>query len=127
MGIILAVVVLPLLLISIVFNTLGVVSLFRFPDIYTRLHGATKCTTFGTLFSVFALLIYSLGRYFVTGEARFVVLLVHTVIAAAVLMISNPTGAHALARASHRKGFLPEPAVVDDLEESERKKGGFAA
>jgi multicomponent Na+:H+ antiporter subunit G len=114
-------------LISLIFNCLGVVSLYRFPDVYTRLHGATKCSTFGTLFAVFGLLLYSLTRFLATegeGGDRFLVLFIHTAIAAVVLLISNPTGAHALARAAHRSGILPYPAVVDNLEEAEKRKGG---
>jgi multicomponent Na+:H+ antiporter subunit G len=118
------------LLISLVFNCLGVISLYRFPDVYTRLHGATKCSTFGTLFAVFGLLLYSLIRFLAeegTEGDRFLVLFIHTVIAVVVLLISNPTGAHALARAAHRSGVLPHPAVVDSLEETEKRKGGVAA
>ncbi len=116
-----------LLLVSLVFNCLGVVSLYRFPDVYTRLHGATKCTTFGTLFAIFALLLYSFVRFMaVEGESRFLVFFIHLVIAGAVLMISNPTGAHALARAAHRTGIMPEPAIVDALEEMDKRKGGAA-
>ena len=117
-----------LLLVSLFFNCMGVISMYRFPDVYTRLHGATKCTTFGTLFAVFALLLYSFVRFMaVEGEIRFLVLFIHTFIAGAVLLISNPTGAHALARAAHRSGILPEPAVTDKLEEMEKemkKRGG---
>jgi multicomponent Na+:H+ antiporter subunit G len=117
-----------LLLVGLTFNCLGVVSLYRFPDVYTRMHGATKCTTFGTLFIVFALLLYSLVRFFaVEGETRFLVFFVHTVIAGVVLLISNPTGAHALARAAHRAKILPTPSIVDALEEKEKNKGGIAA
>jgi multicomponent Na+:H+ antiporter subunit G len=120
------------LLVSIFFNCLGVVSLYRFPDVYTRLHGATKCTTFGTLFAVFALLAYSLIRFLAEEDgSRFMVLFIHVVIAGIVLLISNPTGAHALARAAHRSGTLPEPAVVDALEKTRKhagsSKGGAAA
>lgn len=115
-----------LLLVSLVFNCLGVISLYRFPDVYTRLHGATKCTTFGTLFAVFALLLYSLIRFLAVGESRFMVLFVHVIIAGVVLLISNPTGGHALARAAHRSGVLPEPAIVDALEEMEKSKEGVA-
>ncbi len=116
-----------LLLVSLVFNCLGVVSLYRFPDVYTRLHGATKCTTFGTLFAIFALLLYSFVRFMaVEGESRFLVFFIHLVIAGAVLMISNPTGAHALARAAHRTGIMPEPSIVDALEEMDKRKGGAA-
>ena len=105
-----------LLLVSLFFNCLGVVSQYRFPDVYTRLHGATKCTTFGTLFSIFALLFYSFFRFLSDGESRFMVFFAHAVIAGAVLLVSNPTGGHALARAAHRSGILPEPAIVDALE-----------
>ena len=116
-----------LLLVSVVFNCLGVISLYRFPDVYTRLHGATKCTTFGTLFAVFALLLYSIVRFMaVEGESRFLVLFIHTAIAAVVLLISNPVGGHALARAAHRSGILPYPSVVDTLEDAEKLKGGEA-
>jgi len=111
-----------LLLVSLFFNCLGVVSLYRFPDVYTRLHGATMCTTFGTLFALFALLLYSFVRFIaVEDESRFLVFFIHAIIAGAVLLITNPTGGHALARAAHRSGVLPEPAIVDALEERERE------
>ena len=120
------------LLVGLFFNCMGVASLYRFPDVYTRIHGATKCTTFGTLFSVFALLLYAFGRFLAAeGENRFLVFIIHTIIAGAVLLITNPTGCHALARAAHRSGVLPEPAIVDVLEEAERemkkREGGTAA
>jgi multicomponent Na+:H+ antiporter subunit G len=111
-----------LLLVSLFFNCLGVASLYRFPDVYTRLHGATKCTTFGTLFAIFGLLLYSFVHFMVSGERRFLVLFIHVVIGGAVLLISNPTGGHALARATHRSGILPEPAAVDALEEADKRK-----
>jgi multicomponent Na+:H+ antiporter subunit G len=115
-----------LLLVSLFFNCLGVVSLYRFPDVYTRLHGATKCSTFGTLFVVFGLLLYSFARFMAAGERRFLVLFIHVVVGGVVLLISNPTGAHALARAAHRAGILPEPAIVDALEDANSKKEAAA-
>ncbi len=115
-----------LLLVSLFFNGLGSFSLYRFPDVYTRLHGATKCTTFGTLFAGFAVVLFSLIRFLETGETRFLVLLIHTLIAAMVLLVTNATSAHAIARAAHRSGVLPARAVVDRLEEHDEKKGGAA-
>ena len=41
----------------------------------------------------------------------------HTIVALAALVITNPTGAHAIARAAHRSGVKPKFAVVDRLEE----------
>ena len=116
-----------LLLVSLFFNTLGIVSLYRFPDVYTRMHGATKCSTFGTLFTVFALLFYSFVRFMIEGESRFLVLMIHVFIGGVVLLISNPTGAHALARAAYRSGTLPEPAATDALENAQKSKGGVTA
>jgi multicomponent Na+:H+ antiporter subunit G len=120
-----------LLLVSLTFNCLGVAAIYRFPDVYTRMHGATKCTTFGTLFSVFALLLYSCTRFIsAEGQNRFFVLFLHVLIAGAVLLVTNPTGAHALARAAHRSGILPDPAIADALEETEKtqkSRGGTAA
>ncbi|MDR1740843.1 MAG: monovalent cation/H(+) antiporter subunit G [Synergistaceae bacterium] len=122
MTVILFLLVLALLLVSVTFNCLGTASLYRFPDVYTRMHGATKCTTFGTLFASFALLLYSFVRFMLSGESRFMVLFIHTAVAAIVLLISNPTGAHAMARAAHRAGFLPHPCLIDALEEAEKAK-----
>ena len=115
------------ILISLFFKSLGAFSLFRFPDVYTRLHGATKCTTFGTLFAAFSVAVYSAAEYYATREPRFLVLFIHTLVAAMVLLVTNATGAHAIARAAHRSGVLPAMAVVDRLEEKDGEKGGAAA
>lgn len=40
--------------IGVIFNCLGSVGLLRFPDVYTRLHAATKATTFGSIFTSLA-------------------------------------------------------------------------
>ena len=116
--------VLACLLVSLFFNALGAFSLYRFPDVYTRLHGATKCTTFGTIFIAFAVVIYAIGRHLENGEPRFRVLIVHALVAVMVLLLTNATGAHAIARAAHRSGLMPARAVVDRLEEKESRKGG---
>ncbi|MDP2973600.1 MAG: monovalent cation/H(+) antiporter subunit G, partial [Candidatus Diapherotrites archaeon] len=34
--------------IGLIFQALGSISLHRFPDAYTRMHGTTKCATFGS-------------------------------------------------------------------------------
>lgn len=112
-----------LLGIGLVFNTLGAVSLFRFPDVYTRMHGATKCTTFGSIFTSFAVIAYAISKYFSLGEGRFIVLIIHAVIAVLALLITNATSAHAIARAAHRSGVSPKFAVVDRLVEKADKGG----
>ncbi len=99
--------------ISVAFNGLGVIALIRFPDVYTRLHGATKCTTFGSIFTTLAIIAYGFAR----GGAAHETLAIHTIIALFAILITNPTGAHAIARAAHRSGVRPKGAVVDRLED----------
>ncbi|MBO8153326.1 monovalent cation/H(+) antiporter subunit G [Thermovirga sp.] len=115
------------LIVGTLFNFLGTVALYRFPDVYTRLHGTTKCTTFGSIFTSAAVVLFALQKLASSGEGRFGTLAVHAVIAVAALLITNPTGAHAIARAAHRSGIMPKFAVVDRLAEDQKKKGGVSA
>jgi multicomponent Na+:H+ antiporter subunit G len=102
------------LAIGALFNGLGAVALHRFPDVYTRLHGATKCTTFGSIFSISAVVVYGAMR----GGAVGINMVIRAVLALVFLLLTNPTGSHALARAAHRAGIKPFRAVVDRLEEA---------
>jgi len=103
--------------IGLFFNLLGAIGLHRFPDIYTRLHAATKCTTFGSIFLVVAVMIQSISVWVTEGgSSPQSVLTIHAFIALVCLMVTNPTSAHAIARAAHRSGVKPARAVVDDLE-----------
>jgi len=104
-----------LLGIGLTFNFLGAIGLHRFPDVYTRLHAATKCTTFGSLFIAIAIILYSLIQWY-GGNAQDGILAAHTFIALIALLVTNPTGAHALARGAHRGGIKPKLAVIDELE-----------
>jgi multicomponent Na+:H+ antiporter subunit G len=99
--------------IGVLFNGLGALALMRFPDVYTRLHGATKCTTFGSIFTALGVIIYG----FVRGGAEYNTLAIHTIVALIAILVTNPTGSHAIARAAHRSGVKPKGAVVDRLEE----------
>lgn len=99
--------------IGALFNGLGAVALHRFPDVYTRLHGATKCTTFGSIFSVLAVVVYGATKGGPVGLS----MVIRAVLALVFLLLTNPTGSHALARAAHRAGIKPFRAVVDRLEE----------
>ncbi|AMM54760.1 monovalent cation/H(+) antiporter subunit G [Pyrococcus kukulkanii] len=101
------------LTISIVFNFLGSIALHRFPDVYTRLHGATKCTTFGTIFAVLAVVVHALDMLHRTGNPKYLQMVFHSVVALIALLLTNPTGAHAIAKAAHLSGYLPKRAVVD--------------
>lgn len=99
------------------FNMIGSIGLHRFPDVYTRLHAATKCTTFGAILLIVAVMIQSVNVWVTEGiSSPQSVLTLHALIALVCILLTNPTSAHAIARAAHRSGIKPARAVVDDLE-----------
>ncbi len=97
-----------LLAIGIIFNAIGALALHRFIDPYTRLHGSTLCTTFGSIFIVLAVVIYSIT----TGSIQ---MALHAVFALAFIMVTSATGSHAIARASYLAGIKPKKVSVDKL------------
>ena len=101
--------------IGIVFNLLASIGLMRFPDVYTRLHAGTTCTTFGIIFVWFAFIIYGLWKWY-DGNKEMISLAIHSFFALIAILLTNPTGAHAIARAAYRSGVKPVNAVVNDLE-----------
>ena len=112
------------LAVSITFNLLGSFALHRFPDVYTRLHGATKCTTFGTIFAVLAVVVHAIWQIKETGNPKYLQMALHSLVALIALLLTNPTGAHAIAKAAHLSGYKPARAVVDAYE---RKLRGESA
>ncbi len=103
-----------LLGVGVFFNLLAGIGLLRFPDVYTRLHAGTKCTTFGSIFLIGSVVLLGLKNWWI-GDTNGSVLAIHSIVALAAILITNPTGAHAIARAAHRSGVKPIGAVVDDL------------
>jgi multicomponent Na+:H+ antiporter subunit G len=105
--------------IGLFFNFVGAFGLHRFPDVYTRLHAATKCTTFGSIFLILAVVVQSAGVWAIGGDVSQSVMCIHSVLALVALLVTNATGAHAMARAAHRSGEKPARALVDDLAKKE--------
>ena len=109
-----------LIAIGCFFSIMAAVGLHRFPDVYTRLHAGTKCTTFGSIFLIGAVVIQSVSAWVTEGgSSSQSVLTIHALIALIAILLTNPTSAHAIGRAAHRSGVKPARAVVDDLEKEE--------
>jgi len=106
--------------IGVFFTMLAGIGLLRFPDVYTRLHAGTKCTTFGSIFLILSIVILGLKTWYL-GDADGSVLAIHSAIALIAILVTNPTGAHAIARAAHRSGVMPVDAVVDHLKSGGKK------
>jgi len=106
--------------IGLFFSLMAGIGLLRFPDFYTRLHAGTKCTTFGAIFLIGAVVLQSVAGWISGGwGSADSVLALHSLIALAAILLTNPVGAHAIARAGHRSGVKPVQAIVDDLEDAD--------
>lgn len=79
------------------FFIVGTLGIMRFPDFYARTHAATKCDTVGAGSILLALAVL---RGFTPDMPKLILL-------AALIMLSSPTAAHALARAAYRTGLQP--------------------
>jgi multicomponent Na+:H+ antiporter subunit G len=109
-------ILLILLAIGVIFNLLASIGILRFPDVYTRIHAATKCTTFGTIFIVLATVVYSAYNWMSSRESSWVIIALHSLLALFFLILTNPVGAHAIGRAARKSGIRPYGAVIDELE-----------
>ena len=93
-----------IMLIGVVFDLFGCVGLIRFPDVYNRLQAATKCVTLGTIFIL-------AGTAIVAATPT---ISIKAILCAVFVLITSPTGAHALARGSYLSGVkLWEGSVTD--------------
>jgi multicomponent Na+:H+ antiporter subunit G len=111
------------LVVGLFFHTMGVLGILRFPDVYTRLHADTKATTFGSIFIALASVIMAIryGAAAASGEGgAWANVAVHIAFAVVVLLVTNATGGHAIARAAWRAGHRPAVAVVDALAAEEK-------
>jgi len=103
-GIIFDLLLILLLSIGAFFFIVGTIGLIRFPDVYTRLHATTKCDTLGLGMILAGIMFYE-GATFASVKIAFIIIFV---------FLTNPTGAHAIARAAHIHGIkLCEKTVID--------------
>ncbi len=109
------------LVIGIFFNIIAGLGLLRFPDVYTRLHAGTKCTTFGSIFIIGSVILLGLKTWYL-GDTNGSVLAIHSAGALVAILLTNPTGAHAIARAAHKSGVKPHGAVIDELDKKKPSK-----
>lgn len=92
---------------GVAFDIFGGIGLIRLPDIYNRLQAATKCVTLGTCLILVGVLIHSGGAMGIKA-----------LLCAVFILLTSPTGAHALARGAHRSGVeLWSGSVMDKYAE----------
>lgn len=93
------------------FLAVGVVGLYRLPDVYTRLHATTKCDTMGA-----GLVLLAIAFQSAFPEA------IKLVIIALFIWVTNPTAAHVIAKAAWVTGFPPIKKFDHDYARGESKK-----
>ena len=85
---------------------IGGIGLLRFPDVYNRLHANTVLVVGGVITLIIG------GAVF----AHSWILSVKALVIAGFLFLTNPVGAHAIARAAYRSGVkLWKGSVADEL------------
>ena len=84
------------------FGGVAAVGIVRLPDIYTRAHAASKSDTLGAVLTIAAVAL-ALEAGLSTVKAVFLVVF---------MFITNPTAAHAIARAAEDQGI--EPWTTED-------------
>lgn len=93
-----------LLVLGTLFFFIGTIALLRFPDVYTRMHAATKCDTLGLGLIMTGLMIHA-GPTIASAKIAFIVIFV---------FITGSTSAHVLSRAIYKHGVkMWEGSVLD--------------
>ena len=82
---------------GIFFLLVGSVGIIRLPDFYSRTHATSKSDTLGMILIIVGLVIFE-GLTINSGKLMLVLLFI---------LLANPIGAHAMARAAYNSGLKP--------------------
>lgn len=89
-----------------IFMFLSALGTFRFPDIFTRMHAATKASSFGSGLMLIAIIIYIGG----------IGVIISAVLTIVFIFMTAPVASHMIGRAAYFRGVpLWENTVVDEL------------
>jgi multicomponent Na+:H+ antiporter subunit G len=101
-----------MILVGSVFGLLAAVGLLRLPDLYTRMHAASKAGTMGSGLMLLAIALVALDSA-VTLRAFAAVVF---------LLLTAPVSAHLLARAAYSARYKPsEITKINEMEESAKQ------
>lgn len=96
-----------LLIIGALFSLLAVVGLLRLPDLYTRMHAASKAGTVGSGLALVAIALVSFDS----------AVILRALVGIVFFMLTAPISAHLLSRAAYIAGYEPcEQTVTNDLD-----------
>ncbi|MEX0859356.1 MAG: monovalent cation/H(+) antiporter subunit G [Cucumibacter sp.] len=96
-----------ILVIGAIFSCLAAVGILRLPDLYTRMHAASKAGTLGSGLTLIAIAIFALDA----GVA------LRALAGVAFLLLTAPVAAHLLARSAYIAGYKPAAITrINDLD-----------
>jgi multicomponent Na+:H+ antiporter subunit G len=108
-----------LMIVGLVFFLGTVAGVHRFPDFYSRMHGAAKGDTLSTMLLVGGILVITLDLSHVEGYVRMAKL----GLLIGFLFLSSPTAAHLLLQDAYLKGLEPwRPQTAEDAA-ADRQEG----
>ncbi|WP_336337892.1 monovalent cation/H(+) antiporter subunit G [Haloarcula brevis] len=96
--------IVALALVGAFFGGVASIGIVRLPDVYTRTHAASKSDTLGAVLTI-AAAAFAIQTDLATVKAVFLLVF---------MFLTNPTAAHAIARAAQDQGI--EPWTADDKE-----------
>lgn len=98
-----------MILVGTVFSLLAAVGLLRLPDLYTRMHAASKAGTMGS-----GLMLFSIAVVSFDGSVA-----LRAVVGFVFFVLTAPVAAHLLARAAYVAGYRPTALTgVDEMTSS---------
>jgi multicomponent Na+:H+ antiporter subunit G len=89
--------------IGVLFSVVGIVGLYRFPDVFSRLHAAGKVATLGIAFLTIGAILFQPA------------LLLKGIVLIAFLTLTSPVSTHVIAIAAHRNFKRIQVGERDDL------------
>ncbi len=104
-----------LVVIGACFTLVAALGLLRLPDLYTRMHAASKAGTLGS-----GVLLITLGIY--AGDTG---TLTRALAGVVFFLLTAPISAHLLAKASYATGYrMTDQSVIDEMPQGEQKSTG---
>lgn len=109
-------------ILGVLFTLVSATGVIRLPDIYSRAHTASQADTLGAGFALAGVTLAAIELGWGSPTVKTVLLLFF-------IFITNPTAAHAIARAANEKGIVPwrEDDTKDDtdLAQTVEPDGGY--
>jgi len=90
-----------LLLVSSLVMLVGAIGLFRFPDVYTRMHASNLIAVGGVCFSLFVIIISSFLQGLFSSTLMMLIFIL------VFIVITSPVATQAISESAYRKGIKP--------------------